>query len=130
MECLNKITMADDNAQKWLKKCKSGQLAFKRYIEFLRYSILAKLMLPEITEETNLYFLSVMSLKARSGSLDPVITDRIKKYDCHQVDNAVKQKVMLIIWLERQLEQKLDHDTVEACDTIEQLALAFWSKLE
>jgi len=49
MECFEKITIADDNAQKWLKKCKGEQLTFEIYVEFLRYSILAKLMLPEIT---------------------------------------------------------------------------------
>lgn len=75
-------------------------------LPLLRKAVNLKLMIQEDTQ-TDIRKLVIISIKRqdlRKGNLpDEVIQREIKKYDCHQTSLAVQKKVLLLMFIEREL---------------------------
>ena len=94
-------------------------------LPLLRRAVCAKLMIEE-QEEYNLRNLVVISIKTqdrKAGNLsDEVIRSQIKKYDCHQTSLVVQKKVLLLMYIERELGIHMSDEDATSVETLEDLA--------
>ncbi len=101
------------------------ELKMEALIPFLRRAVCAKLMIEE-QEENNLRNLVVISIKTqdqRAGKLsDDVIRSQIKKYDCHQTSLVVQKKVLLLMYIEKELGIHMNDEDAASIETLEDLA--------
>ena len=63
------------------------------------------------TDIRKLVIISIKRQDLRKGNLpDEVIQREIKKYDCHQTSLAVQKKVLLLMFIERELGIAMEDD--------------------
>lgn len=132
MDPMQRIALCNAQANRVLSALRESALSQGEFVALVREYILTRLALPPFAAQDGLYELCVLSLKLMAQSLGQNVTEdtlkRMEKYDCHQLDVAVKRKVMLMMHLERELGIPMDNDTVEACETVSAYALALWKK--
>lgn len=121
---MQKIIELNKKSKKLLQQCMLDTISHYEYLELIRQVVLMKLQLPLNVEEINIYKLCVLSIKLQAGEMTEDIVNRINKFDCHNIDAAVKKKVLLIMWLERQLNKQIDNDLIEMIETTIELAEA------
>lgn len=121
---MQKIIELNKKSKKLLQQCMLDTISHYEYLELIRQVVLMKLQLPLNVEEINIYKLCVLSIKLQAGKMTEDIVNRINKFDCHNIDAAVKKKVLLIMWLERQLNKQIDNDLIEMIETTIELAEA------
>ena len=94
-------------------------------LPLLRKAVNLKLMIQEDTQ-TDIRKLVIMSIKRqdlRKGNLpDEVIQREIKKYDCHQTSLAVQKKVLLLMFIERELGIAMEDDEASDIENLDELA--------
>ncbi len=125
---VNDILQAAKNSAAVLKQiCRlpEAELETEKLLPLLRKAVCAKLMIEE-QEERNLRNLVVISIKARdrqAGNLsDDVIRSQIRKYDCHQTSLVVQKKVLLLMYIERELGIHMSDEDAASIETLEDLA--------
>ena len=93
--------------------------------EGLEKAVNLKLMIQEDTQ-TDIRKLVIISIKRqdlRKGNLpDEVIQREIKKYDCHQTSLAVQKKVLLLMFIERELGIAMEDDEASDIENLDELA--------
>lgn len=101
------------------------QRTAENLLPLLRQAVECKLMIGE-QEESNLRNLAVISIKLsdqRAGSLsDEAVLKQIKKYDCHQTSLVTQKKVLLLMYLERELRIHMSDEDASSIETLEDLA--------
>ncbi len=94
-------------------------------LPLLRQAVCAKLMIEE-PEEHNLRNLVVISIKTqdrKAGNLsDEVIRSQVKKYDCHQTSLVAQKKVLLLMYIEKELGIHMSDEDATSIETLEDLA--------
>ena len=92
---------------------------------FAEKAVNLKLMIQEDTQ-TDIRKLVIISIKRqdlRKGNLpDEVIQREIKKYDCHQTSLAVQKKVLLLMFIERELGIAMEDDEASDIENLDELA--------
>ncbi len=94
-------------------------------LPLIRQAIFRKLMIPEQKENNirNLVIISIKTLDMKSQNLpDEVIQKQIRKYDCHQTSLVAQKKVLLLMFMERELGIHMDDDDASSIETVEDLA--------
>lgn len=93
----------------------------------LRRAVNLKLMISE-EKETDIRKLAVMSIKRQdlqSANLtDEILQKEIRKYDCHQTSLAVQKKVLLLMFMEKELGISMKDEEAVGIETLDQLAEA------
>lgn len=123
---IHEASKADGSAEKVLVRLRSGNCDPETFKSHLKQYLLARFLLAPDVEEENLYNLSVMSI--RESLLDKSDADMkyaslsIERHDCHQVNSAVRKKVLFIMNLESKLGVHLSEEQVETVETIGDLA--------
>lgn len=101
------------------------QITAASLLPLLRQAVSRKLMIPEQAED-NIHNLAIISIKTqdiRAGSLpDEVIRTQIKKYDCHQTSLVTQKKVLLLMFIERELGIYMEDDDALSIETLNDLA--------
>lgn len=130
------IAEASKRAGKVLEEIRNlpeGQRSARTLLPLLRWAVACKLMVGE-QEESNIRNLVIISIKLqdqRAGNLpDEVIRRQIKKYDCHQTSLVVQKKVLLLMYLERELGIHMSDDDASSVETLEDLATLVSEYLE
>ena len=91
-------------------------------LPLLRKAVNLKLMIQEDTQ-TDIRKLVIISIKRQKGNLpDEVIQREIKKYDCHQTSLAVQKKVLLLMFIERELGIAMEDDEASDIENLDELA--------
>ena len=97
-----------------------------------RQAVLKKLMITE-EEESNIRNLVVLSIRMQdqiAGNLsDAVIRSQIGKYDCHQTNLVVQKKILLLMFLERELGIHMCDEDMVSIETVQDLARIFTAYL-
>ncbi len=94
-------------------------------LPLLQKAVCCKLMVGEQQEGNirNLVILSIKLQDQRAGNLsDETIGRQIKKYDCHQTSLAAQKKVLLLMYLERELGFHMNDDEATSIETLEDLS--------
>lgn len=85
------------------------------------------------TEEENIRRLVILSIKQRDKQSaylpDSVVQKQIRSYDCHQTSLVVQKKVLLLMFIERELGVSLDDDQAADIETVGELACALAERL-
>lgn len=130
------ITEASKRAGRVLEEIRNlpeGQRSARTLLPLLRRAVACKLMVGE-QEESNIRNLVIISIKLqdqRAGNLpDEVIRRQIKKYDCHQTSLVAQKKVLLLMYLERELGIHMSDDDASSIETLEDLAALVSEYLE
>lgn len=130
------IAEASKRAGKVLEEIRylpEGQRSPQTLLPLLRRAVACKLMVGE-QEESNIRNLVIISIKLqdqRAGNLpDEVIRRQIKKYDCHQTSLVAQKKVLLLMYLERELGIHMSDDDASSIETLEDLAALVSEYLE
>lgn len=125
---VNDIVEATKRAKKNLEQIRGlsrQDIEGKTLLPLLRQAVCSKLMIEE-QEESNLRNLVVISIKTqdlRMGNLpDKVIHNQIKKYDCHQTSLVAQKKVLLLMYIEKELGIRMNDDDASSIETLEDLA--------
>lgn len=87
----------------------------------LKEAICRKLMIPDIQEE-NIRNLVIYSIKYRSGQGRR--PDEQQPYDCHQTSLVAQKKVLLLMFIEKEVNKKLSDQQAAGIETIGQLEQA------
>ena len=90
-------------------------------LPLLRKAVNLKLMIQEDTQ-TDIRKLVIMSIKRQGNLPDEVIQREIKKYDCHQTSLAVQKKVLLLMFIERELGIAMEDDEASDIENLDELA--------
>lgn len=94
-------------------------------LTLLRQAVCCKLMIEE-QEEQNIRNLVVISIKTqdrKAGRLpDEVIQKQIRKYDCHQTSLAAQKKVLLLMYVEKELGIHMSDEDAVSIETLDDLA--------
>lgn len=84
-------------------------------------------------EEENIRRLVILSIKQRDKQSaylpDSVVQKQIRSYDCHQTSLVVQKKVLLIMFIERELGVSLDDGQAADVETVGELAWALAERL-
>lgn len=112
-----------------IRKLSTEQLTRKMLLPLLRQAVLYKLMIGENEEESSIRNLIVLSIKLqdkKSGNLsDEVIRNQVSKYDCHQTSLVAQKKVLLLMYLERELGFHMSDEDAVSMETMEDMAKIF-----
>lgn len=116
-----------------IKKIFPEELSEERVYEALRDAVEKKLMI-QAKQETNLRNLVVLSIKkqmVQNGIIsESMISRHMGKYDCHQTSLAAQKKVLLQMFLERELGIKLSDDEAERIDDLRDMARIYTHHLK
>lgn len=94
-------------------------------LPLLRQAVGCKLMTGEQQESNirNLVIISIRLQDQKAGNLpDQVIRRQIKQYDCHQTSLVAQKKVLLFLYLERELGIRMTDEEAASIETLEELA--------
>lgn len=107
-ECLHEIRDCPDMSE----ECR---------ISALIQAICRKLMIPDIQEE-NIRNLVIYSIKYRSGQGRR--PDEQQPYDCHQTSLVAQKKVLLLMFIEKEMNRKFSDQQAAGIETVGQLEQA------
>lgn len=95
----------------------------------LKKAACLKLMIPE-DDTDDIAKLAILSIKRESSAQaslsDQTIRRQIEKYDCHQTNLVAQKKVLLIMFIERELGISLTDDEASSVKTIQDLSKLFF----
>ena len=92
-------------------------------LPLLRNAVNLKLMIQEDTQTDIRKLVIIKRQDLRKGNLpDEVIQREIKKYDCHQTSLAVQKKVLLLMFIERELGIAMEDDEASDIENLDELA--------
>ncbi|WP_138310807.1 MULTISPECIES: hypothetical protein [unclassified Clostridium] len=110
-----------------IKSMPREELEKAEILPLLRNAVNLKLMIQEDTQ-TDIRKLVIMSIKRQDlqkGNLpDDVIQREIKKYDCHQTSLAAQKKVLLLMFIEKELGIVMGDDEATDIESLDELAEA------
>lgn len=125
------IINAQNDAKLYLSNIKKSDLNDDEIYVFLRKAIIAKLMIDENVDDS-IRHMVVYSIKKKSFNSclsDETIKHQITKYDCHQTSLVAQTKVLLIMFIENELDIKYSDDE-SLCDNLKELATYTYKHLK
>lgn len=121
-------------ALKRIKRLPTEKLTEEYVFNGLREAINGKLMIHE-TKEENLRNLVIISIKRQQNNemgtiSDDVLSHKIQKYDCHQTSLVAQKKVLLQMFLEKELGICLSDEETEEIDNLKNMAKIYTRHLK
>lgn len=133
---VNDIVQAAEKSREVLRKIRDmsrADIDKKTLLPLVRQAVFYKLMIEEQAENNlrNLVIISIKTQDMKAGGLsDEMIRKQIQKYDCHQTSLVARKKVLLLMYLERELGIRMSDEDAVFAETLEDLSelIAFYLK--
>ncbi|MGN0333351.1 MAG: hypothetical protein ACI4D9_10105 [Lachnospiraceae bacterium] len=133
---VNDIVQAAEKSREVLRKIRDmsrADIDKKTLLPLVRQAVFYKLMIEEQAENNlrNLVIISIKTQDMKAGGLsDEMIRKQIQKYDCHQTSLVARKKVLLLMYLERELGIRMSDEDAVSAETLEDLSelIAFYLK--
>ena len=127
----NEIINALNNAKHYLNELKNSSFDIEDVYKTLRKAIIEKLMIDESVDDS-IRHIVIYSIKKKSfnGCLsDKTIQHQVTKYDCHQTSLVSQTKVLLIMFIEKELDIKYS-DEESLTDDLKELSKITYNHLK
>lgn len=126
---INSIIQNTQAAKKILNQIRDlpgKSLTEEALLESLQKAICLKLMIPE-TSETNLKILLITSIHTADAAMEQRSPEQAEllmhKTDCHRVSLLAHKKVLLIMFIEKELNLKFTNEEASSIEDTKDLAL-------
>lgn len=128
---IEEITSALNSAKQILNELKNSSYDFSDVYVLLRKAIITKLMIDDNVDDS-IQHMIIYSIKKKNFNnclSDETIKHQITKYDCHQTSLVVQTKVLLIMFIENELDIKLN-DEESLIDDLKELSMVVYKLLK